>query len=255
MNKINLGYYTLKEVAERWGCTEYEILEWGANGLLKIHLASALRGSRTPLITPDPSVVSYLKRKLPDSPDKDRSPRPIHAHILNDMLDKRGKYFGSRFVTLKDLAITEKESHRFEQEQGLQILTENDYPPELRIAVEVWREVFSQGLTPQSPLQSKYEMVDDALELYNLGEETQAGRIKRVIVDGSPTKKIEEPTTTKHSKNEHGHPHHAPLLEIAVMLWQNREKINKDTFVANEGKDIFTLLNTKPKGGRRTKVD
>ena len=39
MNKVELGYYTLKDAAERWDCTEYTILEWGANGLLKIHLA------------------------------------------------------------------------------------------------------------------------------------------------------------------------------------------------------------------------
>ena len=163
-----------------------------------------------------------------------------------------------------DLSITKEELHRFELEQNIHVKTEEDYPPELRIAIEVWNKVFAHGLTPQNPPLSQHDMVRDALRPYKLEDGVE--RIRYILVTGKSTSPVIEPTTTEYSRNEQGHPHHAPLLEIAVKLWEAckdlvpykagaktwLELFHKD-LKANKRDGILELTNPKPGGGRPKK--
>ena len=92
-------------------------------------------------------------------------------------------------------------------------------------------------------------MVREALTPYKL-EPTAVERIRGVIVTNKSTSKVTEPTHSEHDKNEPDHPHYAPLLEIAVVLWNQCKKLGRDKLKSNEIKNIFTLINKKPDGGR-----
>ena len=227
----DFGYYTLEEVAEKLNLTVYKLVECGANGILKICKAKEIR------------------RILSSNIDKKHAPNPLSASHLNDVLENIYPD-GPPLEIDKSYAITKDEFHRFEREYS----TETDYPKELQIAIKVWREVFSRGLTPQSPPLSQHNMVRDALKPYKL-ENSVVERIRNIIVADKSLSNVTEPTTTDHIRNEKGHPHYAPLLEIAIMLWVQQEKLDKYNWSSNEGKDIFTLLNVNPGGGRRKKGD
>lgn len=160
--------------------------------------------------------------KVPDPPKEDHSQRPIHAHALNDMLSKRGRYFGSRFVTVKDLAITEEEFHCFEQKQGFQTLSEKNYPPELKIAVEVWREVLGSGIKESSLGMTKSDAVKKALQHHKLSV-TAVKRIANIVVSDKSRTLLKDTITTSHNRNEPHHPYYSKSLADAVSVWKRIE--------------------------------
>ena len=266
MNKVKLGYYTLKDATHRWNCTVQDILEWGANGILKIHIATEIRGSRTPLIVPTPGVKDIIEKTSPNGSGNQFIPKPIQSHSLGRMLGRISPIFiGSRYLGFKDLAIIEDEVHRFEQEQNFQIITEEDYPRELQIALEVWRKVFSQGLTPLSPTKTQNGMVKDALIPYDL-KGAVVKRIVGIVVREESVRKVVESTTTQHSRNDPDHPHHALELAVAVELWEQvkdlvpyKEKAKRwlelfhPTLKTNQTNRILELTNPNPEGGRPKK--
>ena len=72
MKKPDLGYCTLEKAAERWHCTVYEIIEWGANGILKIYETKEIRrvrstkngNKRPPKYLPSHHLIPFLKISL-----------------------------------------------------------------------------------------------------------------------------------------------------------------------------------------------
>ncbi len=246
MKKPDLGYYTLEEAAERWLCTVYKIIEWGANGILKICETKEIRQARS----------MKIGNKL--------SPKHLSSHHFDTILENISPYNSEGLLIGTDLSITKEEFCRFELEQNIHVKTEEDYPPELRIATEVWDKVFAHGLTPQNPPLSQHDMVRDALRPYKLEDGVE--RICYIVTVERSKSKVTEFTFPEHQRNEEGHPHHAPLLEIAIKLWEACRDLDPykagaktwleifhKTLGVNESKAILELTNPKPKGGRPKK--
>ena len=246
MNKIDLGYYTLDQVAKRWDWTIQNLIEQGADTTLKIWNVSdyltAKRAADGGQSLGNGNISPFILRK-----------------ILSEMLTGRSSSeINSVFVILKE------EVNRFEQKYNINSHANDDYPKELRIALEIWEKVFAHGLTPQDPPLSQQDIVRNALTSCRLKDDGK--RVQFIVVSDKSGSKVKESTTPHHSRNEKGHPHYAPLLEIAVKLWDackglSPYKAGAETWLnlfykglgANERKRILELTNPNPEGGRAKK--
>ena len=196
MINVVLGYFTLKKAAKEWGYTVYDLVEWGANGILKIWNAKEIRRGRVA--------------------------RPLSANHLNSIYEEISPDI-SDYVIATSLVITKDEFNRFGRECGLGSSTEKDYPRELQIALEVWREVLGDGIKESSLNKSKSKAVKNALMRYNLKTDTEINRIANVVVSDKTGPHSNAITTTEHSRNEPGHPYYSKSLEIAVDVWKRIE--------------------------------
>ena len=104
MIKIDLGYRTIEELTEKWGCSNQDIFEWGAHNLLKIWKKDNLRISlkAEPLDILDIHNISYgLSLERDNSVDwLNSEDHPFKELILN---------------VEREHAITNKEIQRFEE--------------------------------------------------------------------------------------------------------------------------------------------
>ncbi len=268
--KFDRGFAYLKDVAKKWGCPELEILEFGVQKQLKIWSAKDLRENPTAEPLSDNKIAKTFYSGCDNVHAETMSKIPpliecgsvIRMSLRNAMSDQEQKSTHingqPKTILIGDFfAITNEEINRFEIEHSI----ETGYPKELRIAVEIWREVFGDGIKPSTPPQNQHDMVRDALKPYNSVE-----RIRYIIVADKSTSPVTEPTTTEHTRNEQGHPHHAPLLEIAVKTWKECKglvpykagaetwlKLFHEDLKGNKLKNILELTNPNPTGGRPKK--
>ncbi len=197
MNKPDLGYYTLNEAAERWHCTVYKIIEWGANGILKICKTKEIRQAHSTKI--DKKCTS---KSLPAS-DFERILENIFPNNSEDLM------IGT------SLSITKEEFHRFDSEHN----AEKNYPLELRIAVEVWREVFGNGIKESSLNKFQSDAVEEAIKSRHSLKAVPVGRISQVVVADKKGSKLTETTTTPHNINRPDHQYYSECLASAVDFW------------------------------------
>jgi len=209
MNKVNLGYYTLEEAAKKWDRKVFDIVEWGAHGLLKIWETSSLRQKRTAKPLSTQQVNEILNKYNLDE---------FELAVLEEVSEYSPQKFYYRSGI--NYAIKDKEFHQFTQKQNFKIHIEGDYPLELQVAIEVWQKVLGYGIKTSSLNKSKSKAVKDALRPYNLKKTAVLDRIADVVVADKSGKILTETTTTIHSRNEPDHPDYSKSLEIAVDIWK-----------------------------------
>ena len=104
-----------------------------------------------------------------------------------------------------------------------QALTENSFPPELKIAVETWREIFGAGIRPILPPatpKTKKGIVLDHLRGRDVTGD-QADRIAAVIVSdksGSKSWEFIEPPCAR-DETDSDHPHYSKPLNVAMKMF------------------------------------
>ena len=251
MIKIEPDYRTVGELEEEWGCITSDIFNRASQGLLKIWETDNLR-----------------LRQASKPISKEKADEIFRTLTLDgdDLFDHQELGFKPQefcYMTGIDYAIKDKEFHRFEQKHGIIPAIAEGYPPELKIAVEVWSRVFAYGLKLQSPPQNQHDMVRGELKPYNLADHT-IERIRYILVGDKSKALVTESTTSDHNRNEEGHIYYSRLLEIAIKLWSECKSLNskkKKTWLELFYEDLGTrevtallkLINPKPQGGRPKK--
>lgn len=261
---IDLGFLSLRDLAKRWKLSERDVLELGVLNQLTIWNARDLRENPTANSLPVDEIAKiFNNRNTHIDPMREISPldlgfNPISVGLIYALKKDQptlpiGEYF----------AVTTEEVERFEIENS----NEKNYPKELQIALKIWRKVFSRGITPHSSPLSKHDMVRRELEPYKF-KDAVVKRICYIVTTKGSNKKITEATVTEYNRNVEGHPHYAPLLEIAVKLWEECKTLKPyktgakkwlelfhPALKTNQTSRILELTNPNPEGGRPKKGD
>ena len=170
----------------------------GANGILKI------------------CETKEIRRACSTSIGNKRPPKHLSSHHLGETLDNISPYNSEGLVIGTTLSITKEEFCRFDSEHN----AEKNYPSELRIASEVWREVFGNGIKESSLNKFQSDAVKEAIESRHSLKAIPVKRISQVVVEDKSGSKLAETTTTPHNKNRQGHPYYSECLASAVDFWE-----------------------------------
>jgi len=185
MNKIDIGYLTLEEVSELWGTPVQKILEYGANGILKIWYGSDYRKDKTTL---RPYGSSYVKETPPVDCEYlenlftcvSRKVEPERNFIITNP-------DGSEEVEPeRDFIITNTELRRFEREHNFKNHIEEgallDMPEEslyfsseLHIANLCWKELYGDN-EEVTPKRGHKHMITEWLAVYQ-EEQSPPGKL------------------------------------------------------------------------------